>query len=187
MGPETHTTQEARFMIPLTSMRPPTARWLPLAVVATLLLILAACSAGATATPSEAGESASASESEAAGPSETEAAGESYEITVADTDAGSALAGEDGVTLYTFDNDTTPGTSACTGDCATNWPPFTVDEGEQATAGEGVTGEIGTITRDDGSTQVTYNDKPLYYFSGDSAAGDSNGDGVGGIWHIAAP
>jgi predicted lipoprotein with Yx(FWY)xxD motif len=169
-----------------TPARPRSARWLPFAVAAALLLVLAACSAGATTTPS-ATESASASESEPATASESEAAGESYEITVADTAAGSALTGKDGMTLYTFDNDTTPGTSACTGDCATNWPPFTVDEGEQATAGDGVTGQIGTITRDDGSTQVTYNDKPLYYFSGDSAAGESNGDGVGGIWHIAAP
>src|SRR6266508_5546371 len=164
-----------------TPARPASVRWLPFAVAAALLLVLAACSAGATATPS-ATESAAASVSEAASASESAAAGESYEITVADTAAGSALAGEDSMTLYTFDNDTTPGTSACTGDCATNWPPFTVDEGEQATAGEGVTGEIGTISRDDGSTQVTYNDKPLYYFAGDSAAGDSNGDGVGGIW-----
>jgi predicted lipoprotein with Yx(FWY)xxD motif len=170
-----------------TPARPRSARWLPFTVAAALLLVLAACSAGATATPTEAQESAAASESETAMASESEAAGESYEITVADTEAGSALAGDDGMTLYTFDNDTTPGTSACTGDCATNWPAFTVDEGEQATAGDGVTGEIGTITRDDGSTQVTYNDKPLYYFSGDSAAGDSNGDGVGGVWHIAAP
>lgn len=169
-----------------TPVRTRSARWLPFAVAAALLLVLAACSAGATATPTEE-ESTAASESEPAMASESEAAGESYEITVAVTAAGSALAGEDGKTLYVFDNDTTPGTSACTGDCATNWPPFTVDEGEQATAGEGVAGEIGTITRDDGSTQVTYNDKPLYYFSGDSAAGDSNGDGVGGIWHIAAP
>jgi predicted lipoprotein with Yx(FWY)xxD motif len=173
-------------MIALTSARPRTARWLPLAVAAMLLLILGACSAGASATPTEAGESAAATESEAAGPSESEAAGESYEITVADTAAGSALAGEDGMTLYTFDQDT-EGTSACTGGCADNWPPFTVDEGEEATAGEGVTGEIGTITRDDGSTQVTYNGAPLYYFAGDEAAGDSNGDGLNGVWHIAAP
>jgi len=170
-----------------TPARPRSARWLPVTVAAALLLVLAACSAGASATPTEAEESAATSESEAAAASESEAAGESYEITVADTAAGSALAGEDGMTLYTFDNDTTPGASACNAGCVENWPPFTVDEGEQATAGEGVTGEIGTITRDDGSTQVTYNDKPLYYFSGDSAAGDSNGDGVGGIWHIAAP
>jgi predicted lipoprotein with Yx(FWY)xxD motif len=167
-----------------TPARPRTSRWLPLAAAAALVLVLAACSAGASATPTP---SASASESESAMASESAAAGESYEITVADTAAGSALAGVDGMTLYTFDNDTTPGASACNAGCVENWPPFTVDEGEQATAGDGVTGEIGTITRDDGSAQVTYNDKPLYYFSGDSAAGDSNGDGVGGIWHIAAP
>lgn len=166
--------------------RPRTARWLPMAPAAALLLVLAACSTGASTTPSEATESSSASKSEAAAPSESEAAEESYEITVTDTAAGSALAGEGGMTLYTFDNDSN-GQSACASGCVENWPPFTVDEGEEATAGEGVTGDIGSITRDDGTTQVTYNSAPLYYFSGDSAPGDSNGDGVGEVWHIAVP
>jgi len=166
------------------------ARWLPLALVTALVLVLAACSPGSTATPSEAAasvaESSEASESEAAEPSESEAAAGSVEITVVETSAGSALAGEDGMTLYTFDEDS-EGVSACSGSCVENWPPLVVDEDGDATAGEGVTGEIATITRDDGSTQVTYDGAPLYYFAGDAASGDANGDGVGGIWHIAVP
>ncbi len=50
-----------------------------------------------------------------------------------------------------------------------------------------MTGTLATITRDDGTTQVTYNGAPLYYFAADEKAGDSAGQGVGGIWFIAAP
>jgi predicted lipoprotein with Yx(FWY)xxD motif len=100
---------------------------------------------------------------------------------------GTVLANEDGMTLYTFDNDTPgSGTSACGAGCADTWPPLTIATGEP-TAGDGVTGELGTITRDDGSTQVTYDGSPLYTFSGDSAPGDTNGDGLGGVWHAATP
>ncbi|HYM52089.1 MAG TPA: hypothetical protein VEW45_01230 [Candidatus Dormibacteraeota bacterium] len=161
-------------------------RWLPFAAtLAALLLVLAAC---ATASPSESAaapsEAAAESAAESAEASASEAAGASNEITVSDTSAGPALAGEGGMTLYTFDNDT-GGQSSCSGGCVENWPPFTVDG--EAAAGEGVSGDIGSITRDDGATQVTYNGSPLYYFAGDQAAGDSSGDGVGGVWHIAAP
>jgi predicted lipoprotein with Yx(FWY)xxD motif len=50
-----------------------------------------------------------------------------------------------------------------------------------------VTGDIGSIARDDGGEQVTYNGALLYYFAGETAAGDANGDCVGGVWHIATP
>jgi predicted lipoprotein with Yx(FWY)xxD motif len=164
--------------------------WLPAAsLLAGLMLILAACSAAATATPSEseaALESTAASESEAAEASESEAAGGTVEITVSETSAGSALAGEGGMTLYIFDQDT-GGESSCYEGCDTNWPPLLVEGGAEPTAGEGVTGDIGVTTRTDGTVQVTYNDSPLYYFAGDSAAGDATGDGVGGVWHIATP
>jgi predicted lipoprotein with Yx(FWY)xxD motif len=164
--------------------------WLPAAaLLGGLVLILAACSAAATATPPEseaALESTAASESESAEPSESEAAGMTAEITVVETSAGSALAGEGGMTLYTFDNDS-GGESSCYDECATNWPPFLVEGGAEATAGEGVTGDIGVTSRTDGDVQVTYNDAPLYYFAGDSAPGDATGDGVGGVWHIAIP
>lgn len=88
---------------------------------------------------------------------------------------------------YIFKKDTTPGTSACSGSCATNWPPFTTTSPATLKAGAGVTGTLATIKRDDGTDQVTYNGAPLYYFAGDSKAGDSNGQNVGGIWFIAAP
>jgi predicted lipoprotein with Yx(FWY)xxD motif len=104
------------------------------------------------------------------------------EVTVSQTSAGDALAGADGMTLYVFANDT-DGTSNCTGDCAGTWPPL-MGDGSDVVAGTGVSGAFGTTTRDDGS-QVTHNGQPLYYYSGDEAAGDAKGDGIGGVWSIA--
>jgi len=91
-----------------------------------------------------------------------------------------------GLTLYTFANDT-EGKSTCTGDCATTWPPLLVEEGEP-TVSMDVPGSLGVYERmEDGGRQVTYNGMPLYYFSGDSEPGDTNGQGLGNVWFVAAP
>ena len=105
------------------------------------------------------------------------------EVTLSQTSAGDALAGADGMTLYVFANDT-GGTSTCTGDCGGTWPPL-MGDGSDVVAGSGISGAFGTTTRDDGSLQVTHNGQPLYYYSGDEAAGDAKGDGIGGVWSIA--
>lgn len=86
------------------------------------------------------------------------------------------------MSLYTFDSDT-GGTSTCYDDCAANWPPVTTTGMVHGDAG--VTGTIDATQRTDGTSQVRYNGDPLYYFAGDSAPGDTNGDGVGGVWHLA--
>ena len=57
--------------------------------------------------------------------------------------------------------------------------------GSQVSAGPGISGTFGTTTRPDGAKQVTHNGQPLYYFTGDSAPGDSTGDGVYEVWFIA--
>ena len=143
-------------------------------------LLLAACTAN-TGGGSVASSAASTAESAAASPSESASA--AVVLKVATTSAGQALTGADGMTLYFFAKDST-GKSACGAGCTTNWPPLTV----QATAGDGVQASLlGSITRDDGSTQVTYAGHPLYYFAADKAAGDANGQGVLGIWFIADP
>jgi predicted lipoprotein with Yx(FWY)xxD motif len=85
--------------------------------------------------------------------------------------------GASGMTLYVFASDTAGnGKSACSGGCATTWPPQTVANGTTPTAGSGLTGTLATITRADGTTQVTYNGMPLYHYSGDSSPGDANGN-----------
>ena len=86
-----------------------------------------------------------------------------------------------GFTLYWFAPDTAT-KSNCTGSCATYWPPVK----GPATAGAGVTGTLGTITRSDGSTQATYNGHPLYTYVSDTAPGQAKGNGLnasGGVWH----
>ena len=88
-----------------------------------------------------------------------------------------------GFTLYWFAPDTST-TSKCTGSCVTYWPPVK----GPATAGSGVTGTLGVITRPDGTMQATYNGHPLYTYVGDSAPGQNKGNGLnisGGLWYQA--
>jgi predicted lipoprotein with Yx(FWY)xxD motif len=107
-------------------------------------------------------------------------------VLIRETSIGEVLTDADGLTLYTFANDTADsGTSACTGGCLNAWPAATADG--EPTGPDELTGELGTITRDDGATQVTYKGLPLYRFANDAAPGDTNGDGVGGVWDVAVP
>jgi predicted lipoprotein with Yx(FWY)xxD motif len=88
------------------------------------------------------------------------------------------VAGSNGMTLYMFDMDT-PGsnTSACTGGCASTWPPLTVPANTTPTAASGLAGTLSTFTRSDGlGVQVTYNGHPLHFYSGDTKPGDANGN-----------
>ena len=97
---------------------------------------------------------------------------------------GTYLTDSKGMALYYFKKDT-PGKSACAGPCVEKWPLFSV---EKATVGMGLSaGEFGLITRDDGKKQTTYKGMPLYYFSGDTKAGDTNGHGVKDVWYVAVP
>jgi predicted lipoprotein with Yx(FWY)xxD motif len=91
---------------------------------------------------------------------------------------GVVLTGPNGMTLYTHTGDTAT-SSSCTGSCATAWPPL--ETNGQPTALAGVTGQLGTLTRPDGGTQVTYRGLPLYYWQGDTKAGDATGNGVEGF------
>jgi predicted lipoprotein with Yx(FWY)xxD motif len=94
--------------------------------------------------------------------------------------------GANSMTLYQFASDTAgSGKSACTGGCATTWPPLTVASGTAPTAGTGASGTLATITRGDGTMQVTYNGFPVYHYSGDSAPGDTNGNYPG--WSPVKP
>ena len=100
---------------------------------------------------------------------------------------GTYLTGANGRSLYLFAGDT-GGTSACYGACATNWPPLVGASAQ--TSGAANDAETGTITRSDGSTQITYGGHPLYYYAGDSKAGETNGQGIdanGGKWWLVAP
>ncbi len=131
--------------------------------------------------------SASAVAPEPSAPAASDAAGEAYSVEVAtDPTLGDILVGEDGKTLYIFKKDS-GGKSVCNGDCATAWPPFVLEEGETVAGGDGVTGTLATIARDDGAMQVTYDGAPLYYFGKDAAAGDVKGQGLNDVWFVATP
>src|SRR6185436_476543 len=91
---------------------------------------------------------------------------------------GMVLTGPNGMTLYTHAGDSAT-SSTCTGACATTWPPL--ETKGQPTARVGVTGQLGTLTRPDGATQVTYRGLPLYYWQGDTKAGDTTGNGLEGF------
>ena len=99
------------------------------------------------------------------------------------TKLGTVLAASNGMTLYTNRNDK-PGSSACNAACAQIWPPLLVTSGTPA-APSGVMGTLGAVTWSDGTTQVTLNGQPLYLYAGDFKSGDTNGDGIDGIWAAA--
>jgi predicted lipoprotein with Yx(FWY)xxD motif len=92
-----------------------------------------------------------------------------------------------GMSLYLYTKDTAgSGASTCYGSCATAWPPLLTTG--KPVAGSGVDmSKFGTLTRTDGTTQVTYNGWPLYYFNKDKQAGDITGEGVGSVWYLISP
>ena len=98
---------------------------------------------------------------------------------------GPFLVDSEGMTLYIFTNDE-PGVSNCTEGCLDNWPPLLVGEGAPSLA-HGTPGLVGAIAHGEEDRQVTYNGMPLYYFAGDEAAGDTNGQARGEVWWVAAP
>jgi predicted lipoprotein with Yx(FWY)xxD motif len=90
------------------------------------------------------------------------------------------LTDADGMTLYIFDKDTAgDGKSVCNGDCAVKWPPLMAAEDAQDE------GDFTVVTRDDGSKMWAHEGMPLYYWYEDTEPGDTSGDGVGGVWHLA--
>jgi len=101
---------------------------------------------------------------------------------------GTMLVDAKGRTLYLFEADKTSA-STCYEDCAGAWPPFTTDAAPKA--GPNVTAsELGTTKRTDGTTEVTYNGHPLYYFAGDTKPGATSGQGLekfGAEWYVVAP
>jgi len=146
-------------------------------------LALAACGMGGSYSPAAAPPASSASQSAT---SHASAAAASMMIGDRATSLGTVLVNSAGRTLYTFAKDT-KGMSACTGACATAWPPLVVGSGAMLTGMSGVTGSLATITRSDGGHQATYDGHPLYTFAGDTAAGQTNGEGVKGAWFAIGP
>jgi predicted lipoprotein with Yx(FWY)xxD motif len=148
-------------------------RLLAAAGVAAVAVSAAACSSSPSSTSTGSGTPSSASASGAAGSGAA--------LKTATIGGVTVVTNGRGFTLYSFAPDTATA-SKCTGACAQIWPPVT----GPAAAGQGVTGTLGTITRSDGSKQVTYNGHPLYTYTADTAPGQAKGNGInveGGVWH----
>jgi predicted lipoprotein with Yx(FWY)xxD motif len=151
--------------------------------VAVLGLVAAACGdadGGDTTTAAAATTQAPAT---TAAPTTTQAPGGG--LSVASSDLGEILVDGEGRTLYLFVPDD-QGESVCYDDCEAAWPVFYQED--LGTPGDGIDGSLlGTTERTDATTQVTYNGWPLYYFAGDAAAGDANGQGLNDVWYVVAP
>jgi len=98
---------------------------------------------------------------------------------------GSILADDKGMTLYLFTKDS-PNTTTCYGKCATAWPALLTNGAPVAGKGADAS-KLGTIPRTDGTTQVTYNGWPLYYYAKDANPGDVTGQNVGTVWFVVSP
>src|SRR4051794_36755778 len=134
------------------------------------------------------GGGATAAKSPIYGGSGSAAQTTSGKVSTASTSLGTVLVDSQGRTLYLFKADS--GTkSACSGACASAWPPLRVSA--EPTAGDGArASKLGTTQRSDGQPQVTYNGHPLYTYIGDSKPGDVNGQGLtafGAAWFVLSP
>ncbi|HEX3215048.1 MAG TPA: hypothetical protein VH016_20960 [Actinomycetota bacterium] len=141
------------------------------ALLAAIVVAGAACGGGDDA-PSETAVPTTTAAQEAGG----------VTVAVANSSLGDVLVDADGRTLYAFTKDQGD-QSACSGECAANWPALT----GTATAGTGAeAGLLSSAMQASGSSQVTYGGKPLYYFAGDAKPGDIKGQGVGDVWFAVA-
>lgn len=169
-------------------------RFAPLLTAAIAVVLVAACTSPAaspslepaSAAPSLVPSAEAPPESADAAASEPVSAGDAT-VLVGDSDLGSVLTDEAGITIYYFANDSED-TSTCFDECMLNWPPVPV-VGGAATAGEGVTAQLGSIEREgSGAPQLTVNGFPAYYYLGDGdVPGSTEGHGVGGVWFAFGP
>ena len=149
-------------------------RWLVPAGLAAAALIAAGCgSTSSSGTPAGSG---------GGGGNQGTSAAAGNQVKSAKIGSAMVLTNSGGFTLYWFAPDTSTTSKCVSSACVKFWPPVK----GPVTAGPGVTGSLGTITRSDGSLQATWDGHPLYTFNGDSAAGQNKGNGLnvnGGFWH----
>lgn len=152
-------------------------RFVPLSLMLFVALLVAAC--GSTTTTSSGGGSSS-TPSPAPSPTVQTATIQTATATI-NGKSVTFLTNSAGLTLYYRTSDTA--TSVCTGACAGAWPPL-LSSGTP-TSSASLPGKLGVISDTNGS-QATYNGHPIYTFSGDSAAGQTNGEGTGGVWFVVS-
>lgn len=153
-----------------------------LAIGAVAVFVLAAC-----------GGKSSSTNGPAAGGTGSSPSGGAMGMAVVTVNTGTAngvgtvLVNAEGLTLYHWKGETTSSLQ-CTGSCLSTWLIATVNGGGAPTGGMHATGKLATFTRSDGAgSQITYNGMPLYTYSGDSTAGQANGQGLEGVWFAVTP
>jgi predicted lipoprotein with Yx(FWY)xxD motif len=148
-------------------------------------LVLSACMTASTPAPAPA---VTAAPKVNPAPAEQSGASMPAEPTISiatDAKLGKLLVGDNGMTLYIFTKDG-PNQSNCGPDCLSSWPPLLTQGSPKL--GEGVDASlVGSATLPDGSKIVTYNQMPLYYFVGDTKAGETKGQGAGNVWYVLSP
>ncbi len=161
-------------------------RWTP-AVLAIPALLLAACGSSTSPSSGSGNGSSMSTKSSSSGMTGKSKSGSSGMMAASNatlmkvkTRIGPVLTNSKGFTLYWYAKDTSM-SSACTGGCATAWPPLIGTP--KAAMGVRLTGKLGAITRSGGLTQATYKGHPLYTYAGDTAPGQVKGNGLGGVWH----
>lgn len=172
-------------------------RTIPFVSLLALSVGLAGCGNGEEpeeAKQAEAEQAAPAEEAAPAAPAEPAAEEAIENIAVVHASSkepyGAYLTDQLGMALYMFTADTQGEASACYGECEGAWPPYFTTGAPEAGAEAVQADLLGTLTRDDGLVQVTYNGWPLYYFIRDDAAGATNGQDIeafGGEWYLVAP
>lgn len=148
-------------------------------------LLAAACG---SSTSSSSSSSPAATSTGAGAGSSSSPSGTAMVITTHSGSAGTYLTDGSGKTVYLWVKDPM-GKSVCSGACAGAWPPVTT-AGAPTASGSAVAADLGTITRSDGSKQVTYDGHALYYFAGDTSTGMTAGQGIDGFgakWWLVAP
>ena len=156
--------------------------WTAAALIATALAVTACGPSSYSSGSSGAGgDYGTPTGSSSAMPAST--SGSAAALKVARTSAGTVLASSRGLTLYYYTEDKPgSGKSACTGSCASAWPPLAAPV--RAPAGVRLPGPLGVITRPGGGAQVTINGYPIYTYAGDKAPGQAAGNGIEGAWHV---
>jgi predicted lipoprotein with Yx(FWY)xxD motif len=140
-------------------------------------LVLAACGSNDT--------KSSTSATTAQAQTSTSSAANAVTVKISKTNLGDVLADSQGRTLYALSTESATKIT-CVDNCAAKWPPLVVPAGQTPKAEAGV-GALTVANRPDGSRQVVSDNKPLYTFAGDAKAGDTLGEGVGGVWHVVKP
>jgi predicted lipoprotein with Yx(FWY)xxD motif len=143
-------------------------------IVLGFIVVLAACGSSGSKTKTTATTTAASTAT-------TAAAGAT--VNVGQTSLGAVLVNAQGRTLYHLTTESATKIT-CTGPCAGTWPPLTIPSGQQPQAGTGVTGTLTVVDRPDGTKQAAFNGQPLYTYAADSKTGDTNGEGIGGVWHV---